>query len=80
MKLIIEVLTLTAEMHSNLDSARRRINQSGISVGGLFKFVDLEEKGYISASCLQRVLSENNIFCDDRDLKCLMKLFRKKVD
>ena len=45
-----------------------------------FRFLDLEEKGYISARCLQTALTENNVFCDDTDLKCLMKLFRKKVD
>jgi Ca2+-binding EF-hand superfamily protein len=44
-----------------------------------FRFIDLQEKGYISARCFQDVLTENNIFCDEKDLKCLMKLFRKKV-
>ena len=42
--------------------------------------MDLGDKGYISADCIRTMLEENNIFCEGRDLKCLMKFFRKKVD
>ena len=51
-----------------------------MSLNNYFRFVDLEEKSYVSAKCFQTLLTEHNIFCDDSDLKCLMKLFRKKVD
>lgn len=67
-------------MHSNITHQRQKINQSGTTLKEYFRFIDLQEKGYISARCFQEVLNENNISCDDKDLKCLMKLFRKKVD
>lgn len=80
MKLILEVLALTADMHSNIANMKQKINSAGISLNDYFRFVDLEGKGYISSRCFQNVLTENNVFCDETDLKCLMKLFRKKVD
>jgi Ca2+-binding EF-hand superfamily protein len=67
-------------MHQNINQIKQKINSFGSSITDFFRFVDLEDKGYISAKCFQTVLSENNIFCDESDLKCLMKLFRKKVD
>ena len=67
-------------MQANINHTKQKINTSGIPLTHYFNFVDLEEKGYISSKCFQSVLTENNIFCDDTDLKCLMKLFRKKVD
>jgi Ca2+-binding EF-hand superfamily protein len=67
-------------MHSNVYHLKQNINSAGISLKDYFRFIDLQDKGYISARCLQDVLNENNISCDDKDLKCLMKLFRKKVD
>jgi hypothetical protein len=74
------VLALTADMHANISVSKQRINTSGVPLKQYFNFVDLEGKGYVSASCFQGVLTENNVFCDETDLKCLMKLFRKKVD
>ena len=67
-------------MHSNINHLKQKINHAGINLKDYFRFIDLQEKGYISARCFQEVLTENNIFCDEKDLKCLMKLFRKKVD
>lgn len=67
-------------MHANISHLKQKINSAGISVKDYFRFIDLESKGYISSRCFQNVLTENNIFCDETDLKCLMKLFRKKVD
>lgn len=80
MKLILEVFSLTADMHSNIANSKKKINGSGMPLTEYFRFIDLEEKGYISSQCFKNALTENNIFCDDTDLKCLMKLFRKKVD
>ncbi len=80
MKLILEVLALTADMHSNIANIKQNINSAGININDYFRFIDLEGKGYISSRCFQNVLTENNVFCDETDLKCLMKLFRKKVD
>jgi Ca2+-binding EF-hand superfamily protein len=67
-------------MHANINQLKQKINHEGINVKDYFRFIDLQDKGYISARCFQDVLTENNIFCDDKDLKCLMKLFKKKVD
>lgn len=67
-------------MHSNLMRIREKINREGIDPFNLFRHIDLGDKGYISADCMKTVLEENNIFCEARDLKCLMKFFRKKVD
>ena len=67
-------------MHANITSTKQRMMQEGSRPEDYWRFVDLEDKGYISAPCFQKVLTENNIFVDDKDLKCLMKLFRKKVD
>jgi Ca2+-binding EF-hand superfamily protein len=67
-------------MHSNINHLKQKINHEGVNLKNYFRFIDIQEKGYISARCFQDVLNENNIFCDEKDLKCLMKLFRKKVD
>lgn len=80
MKLILEVVALTSDMHANIYHIKQKINSVGIKVSDYFRFIDLEGKGYISSKCFQTVLTENNVFCDETDLKCLMKLFRKKVD
>lgn len=67
-------------MHSNINLIKQKISSTGMSLNNYFRFVDLEEKSYVSAKCFQTLLTEHNIFCDDSDLKCLMKLFKKKVD
>jgi hypothetical protein len=46
----------------------------------MFRFLDLDMKGYLDAYSLEKTLKENNIFCDDKNMKCLMKIFRKKID
>jgi len=44
-------------MHSNMFSSRQKINSSGVDHKQYFNFLDLQSKGYISARCLQDVLS-----------------------
>ena len=56
-KLILEVLTLTAEMHANITANKQRMAQEGSRPEDYWRFVDLEEKGYVSAGCYQKVLS-----------------------
>lgn len=46
----------------------------------MFISLDALNKGYLDSDSLLRVLKQNNIYCDDKTLKCLMKLFRKRVD
>lgn len=41
MKLILEVLALTADLHSNIASIKQRINSAGISTQDYFRFIDL---------------------------------------
>lgn len=41
MKLILEVLALTADMHSNIANTKQKINSAGISINDYFRFVDL---------------------------------------
>ena len=55
--MILEVLSLTADMHANINSKKQRINTGGISLTDYFNFIDLEEKGYISSACFQKVLT-----------------------
>lgn len=73
-------MALTADMHSNIGQLKQKISASGVPLTSYYNYVDLESKGYISSRCLQNILNENSIFCDETDVKCLMKLFRKKVD
>lgn len=41
MKLILEVLALTSDMHSNISHIKQRINSAGISISDYFRFIDL---------------------------------------
>lgn len=45
----------------------------------MFTFLDVHNKGYLDSDTLLTVFKEQNIFCDDKSLKCLMKLFRKRI-
>ena len=67
-------------MHYNIFRIKEKINRDGIDPSSLFSYVDLENKGFIEAECIKVLLQEHNVFCESKDMKCLMKLFRKKVD
>ncbi len=67
-------------MHNNINRKKQDLLACGIHSADLFRFIDLEDKGYITADCMNHVLKEKNVFCDPKDLKCLMRVFRKKVD
>jgi hypothetical protein len=53
----MEVISLTADMHSNLHHIKQNINAAAINLKDYFRFVDFQDKGYISARCLQEVLN-----------------------
>jgi len=78
--MIIEVLSACSEMHANINRRKQDIVSQGLHSADLFRFVDLDDKGYVTSDDFKAVLEENNTFCDAKDLKCLMRLFRKKVD
>jgi hypothetical protein len=42
MKLILEVFSLTADMHSNIAHIKQKINSSGVPLTDYFRFIDLE--------------------------------------
>jgi len=42
--------------------------------------VDLEEKGYIDQADIKQLLEEEQFFCDSKDMKLLMRHFRKRVE
>ncbi len=46
----------------------------------MFIILDVHNKGYLDSDSLLAVFKQNNIYCDDKSLKCVMKLFRKRVD
>lgn len=45
----------------------------------MFAFLDVHNKGFLDSDTLLTVFKEQNIYCDDKSLKCLMKLFRKRI-
>ena len=53
----------------------RRINPKE-----MFIVLDVHNKGYLDSDSLLTVFKQNNIYCDDKSLKCLMKMFRKRID
>ena len=67
-------------MHYNLFRLKERINREGVDPMSLFDYVDLENKGFLDAEGIRVLLQEHNVYCEAKDMKCLMKLFRKKVD
>lgn len=74
----MEILKTTGELHFNLQKMRegmRRLNPKQ-----MFVFLDIYNKGYIDSETLLSVFKQNNIYCDDKSLKCLMKLLRKRID
>lgn len=46
----------------------------------LFGLLDVYHKGYLDSDSLLTVFKSNHVYCDDKGLKCLMKMFRKRVD
>lgn len=46
----------------------------------MFIILDVHNKGYLDSDSLLALFKQNNIYCDDKSLKCVMKLFRKRVD
>ncbi len=42
--------------------------------------MDVHNKGYLDSDTLLAVFKRQNIYCDDKSLKCLMKMFRKRID
>jgi hypothetical protein len=42
--------------------------------------MDVYNKGYLDSDTLLTVFKQKNIYCDDKSLKCLMKMFRKRID
>lgn len=74
------MINLTAELYHNLYELRRQINDEGLQPNNLFRYVDLADKGYIEAQDIKDLLEEKHIGCDNRDLKCIMKYFRKRIN
>ena len=58
-----------------MSEGMRRINPKEI-----FIVLDVHNKGYLDSDSLLTVFKQNNIYCDDKSLKCLMKMFRKRID
>jgi Ca2+-binding EF-hand superfamily protein len=79
-RLILEIVGLSAQMHTNLDKCRRKIKQDNISVGTMFEGLQLQNCGYVTSEDLRQLLQDNGINCEPKDLKCLMKLFNKRVN
>lgn len=46
----------------------------------LFVFLDVNNKGYLESESFAKVFRQNQIACDDRQMKCLFKMFRRRVD
>jgi Ca2+-binding EF-hand superfamily protein len=66
-------------MFNNIQNTRRQINNDGVNVSNLFQYVDVKNKGYIDAEDIQDLLEEKRIECDQRILKGIMKIFRKRL-
>ena len=74
------IVNIFQEIVFNISRTKERINRNGIDPMKLFFYVDLDDKGFIEAECVRVVLEEHNVNCDSKGMKCLMKLFSKKVD
>lgn len=46
----------------------------------LFVFLDVSNKGYLDSESFAKVFRQNQIACDDRQMKCLFKMFKRRVD
>lgn len=46
----------------------------------MFSFLDVHNKGYLDSDSLLTVFKKYDIYCDDKSLKCLMKLLRKRIE
>lgn len=66
-------------MFNNIQSTKLQINNDGININNLFKYVDVKNKGYIEAEDIQDLLEEKRIECDQRILKGVMKIFKKRL-
>ena len=42
--------------------------------------MDIKNKGYIDANDVRELLEEKGVACDEKNLKCVMKIFGKRVD
>lgn len=73
-------MTLSAEMFNNVFRMREQINSEGLKVSNLFNYVDVKGKGFIEAEDFQDLLDEKRIECNQRILKGLMKIFRKRLN
>lgn len=67
-------------MFNNIQNTRRQINNDGVNVSNLFQYVDVKNKGYIDTEDIQDLLEEKRIECDQRILKGIMKIFRKRLN
>lgn len=67
-------------MFNNIQNTRRQINNDGVNVSNLFQYVDVKNKGYIDAEDIQDLLEEKRVECDQRILKGIMKIFRKRLN
>lgn len=46
----------------------------------LFVFLDVNNRGYLDSESFAKVFRQNQIAYDDRQMKCLFKMFRRRVD
>ncbi len=42
--------------------------------------MDVQNKGYLDSDTLLTAFKQNKIYYDDKSLKYLMKMFRKRID
>lgn len=42
--------------------------------------MDVLNKGYLDSETLLAAFKHNNIYCDEKILKCLMRIFKKRIN
>jgi hypothetical protein len=42
--------------------------------------MDVLNKGYLDSETLLAAFKQNNIHCDEKILKCLMRMFKKRIN
>lgn len=42
--------------------------------------MDVLNKGYLDSETLLAAFKHNNIYCDEKILKCLMRMFKKRIN
>jgi Ca2+-binding EF-hand superfamily protein len=75
-----EVIRLTGELYCNLSALRKQIKDKGVLGVNVFKCIDVGNKGYLSVEDIQNLLDEKNVKYENKSLKYVMKLFRKKLN